>query len=128
MIFVFRGANSNQSDSNNLDLKNFPGGACPQTPLGECACSVPSTTGFVRNPCFVLTLACVQTLLTSFQRGSSGIPAPAPFRFDLRISKTAQCVLRLLSSIIKTLKMKQTHVHNFSFSTFCVIRVEIRGS
>ena len=52
---VFRGANSYQSDSNKLDFKNFPGGACPRTPLDECASNVPSTTGFARSPCFVLT-------------------------------------------------------------------------
>ena len=29
--------NSDQSDSSNLTFKNFPGGACPRTPLGGCA-------------------------------------------------------------------------------------------
>ena len=45
-----------------------------------------------------------------------------------RSSKNAQGVCRLFSSVLMRLQMKQTHVHNFSFSTFCVMRVEIRGS
>ena len=34
---VSRSRNSDQSDSSNLTFKNFPGGACPRTPLGGCA-------------------------------------------------------------------------------------------
>ena len=34
---VSRSGNSDQSDSSNLTFKNFPGGACPRTPLGGCA-------------------------------------------------------------------------------------------
>ena len=34
---VSRSGNSDQSNSSNLTFKNFPGGACPWTPLGGCA-------------------------------------------------------------------------------------------
>ena len=34
---VSRSGNSDQSNSSNLTFKNFPGGACPRTPLGGCA-------------------------------------------------------------------------------------------
>ena len=38
MIIVFRGANSHQSDSNNLDLKTFPWGAhAPGPPIDGCS-------------------------------------------------------------------------------------------
>ena len=34
---VSRSGNSDQSNSSNLTFKNFPGGACPRTPLGGYA-------------------------------------------------------------------------------------------
>ena len=45
-----------------------------------------------------------------YARSRYGIPSLAPFRFDLRSSKTAQCVLRLSSSILKRLEMKHRDV------------------
>ena len=55
MIIVFRGANSYQSDSNKLEIKNFPWEVSSGSALDGCTFSVPFTTRFARGLCLALT-------------------------------------------------------------------------